>query len=1198
MLQISIRHIIERFDMLLKRLQIYGFKSFADKTELCFGEGMTAVIGPNGCGKSNVVDAIRWVFGEQKASQLRSNNMQDVIFSGTQNRHPLNMAEVVLTIKNNRGVLPVEFSEVSISRRIYRSGESEYHLNKVPCRLRDIHNLFLDTGIGSSAYTTIENTMINCILSDKAEERRILFEEASGIGKYKQRRKDSLRQLDRTRQDLLRINDKVQEADRQVRMLARHVEKAKRYKTYYDDLKSLEVGFEHKRYTALNSAVAQRKNLINEAEAKRETVRAAIATAESRIEKMQLSALEKEKDLEIASRVVSETNEKIVRIDRDISVAIERLNNTKQNIVRFDQDVASLDQQIEESGRLRQQLEKGIVERETLMQQCRERVEGAGIELERFDKRMQERRSRADQLGRDQIDLINQLGELRNRISTAKSNLSNSIERKERGAGELEQLEMRLDEYRDSVEGCQRELEIVDEEHGRLLKSREELLGRIEREEARYQQLLEREKRLEAQIDSSRSQRKFLEGLESAFEGYGAGVRELLTRKLPGTRGILADLIKVTDESALALVEKALGNTVQTVVFDTDDQLRHAVAQLKSENVGEACMVSLERLSQLAGRAASAPPQGAVNLRSIMSVAPGCDAIAENILGSICITDTAERAMELVFQSGAQGCFASRDGVLCNGNGTVVAGTARNEKAGILQRKQQIEKLCRDIKTYEQEYSAVTGEKDLCIMTRDEAKMALIGVDEKLNQGQRRQQEQQTAIKHYELEMGNIRSRISALNPEMVQLAARITALEEETALYEAEEAVLDRKRDDLETSVDGARSEVRAMEEERRALVEQLKNVELEAQGLKNRINQDRQDIQRLTRDMALFSERRQAKSEDKRKAIADIADLDTLQERLKLELQHQTSVRTEQESSRDTVREAYNGMLMEIEEVRKGMRADQTDQETLANSIHDEQLKQSRDEQEQRRIRERIWEVYETDLETPPEPLREIVDEDEEVLRTMAMLRERIKHVGQVNMAALEDYDTESARLKELTTQRDDLQTAVDDLERAVRKLDKEARTQFLATFEEVKKHFSDMFTTLFEGGEAHLVLEENVDPLEAPIHINVRPAGKKMRGVQLLSGGERALTAISLLFALYLVKPSAYCILDELDAPLDDANIGRFVKVLRKFAEKTQFIVITHNKRTMEAADLLYGVTQHEKGVSTIVSVRFDEAQSQAA
>src|SRR5690554_828438 len=299
--------------MILRKLSIYGFKSFADKTELRFGSGMTAVIGPNGCGKSNVVDAIRWVFGEQKASMLRSSSMQDVIFSGTQNRHPLNFAEVTLTIENNKGILPVEYNEVSITRRVFRNGDSEYRMNKVPCRLRDIHNLFLDTGVGSSAYTTIENTMINSILSDKAEERRILFEEASGIGKYKTRRKESLRQLEKTRQDLLRINDKVQEADRQVRMLARHVEKAKRYKSYYEDLKSLEVGFENRRYVILAEAMKKRKETLNELESKRETLRAQILTAESRIEKMQLSALEKENELKIASRNVSESNEKIGR---------------------------------------------------------------------------------------------------------------------------------------------------------------------------------------------------------------------------------------------------------------------------------------------------------------------------------------------------------------------------------------------------------------------------------------------------------------------------------------------------------------------------------------------------------------------------------------------------------------------------------------------------------------------------------------------------------------------------------------------------------------------------------------------------------------------------------------------------------------------------------------------------------------------
>ena len=394
------------------------------------------------------------------------------------------------------------------------------------------------------------------------------------------------------------------------------------------------------------------------------------------------------------------------------------------------------------------------------------------------------------------------------------------------------------------------------------------------------------------------------------------------------------------------------------------------------------------------------------------------------------------------------------------------------------------------------------------------------------------------------------------------------------------------------------SRNEVRAMEEQRRSLMEHLKNVELETHGLKNRINQDRQDIERLSRDIKTFTERKQMKIEDTRSAHSEIADLDSSMESLKQELETQRGIRTELEGVRDAKREEYSGKLLEIEDARKESKADQSEMEEISNHSHDFEIKQTRDEQEQRRIREKIWEAYEIDLESPPDDLPIIDEEDSAVVQNISMLKERIKHVGQVNMAALEDFETESQRLKDLTTQRDDLQNAVDDLERAIKKLDKEARAQFITTFEQVQKNFTEMFTTLFEGGEAHISLEENIDPLEAPIHINVRPAGKKMRGVQLLSGGERALTAISLLFALYLVKPSAYCILDELDAPLDDANIGRFVKVLGKFAEKTQFIVITHNKRTMEAADLLYGVTQQEKGVSTIVSVKFEEAALRAA
>ena len=387
-------------------------------------------------------------------------------------------------------------------------------------------------------------------------------------------------------------------------------------------------------------------------------------------------------------------------------------------------------------------------------------------------------------------------------------------------------------------------------------------------------------------------------------------------------------------------------------------------------------------------------------------------------------------------------------------------------------------------------------------------------------------------------------------------------------------------------------------MEKQPKELAEHLKNIELEVHGLKNRINQDKQDVERLSRDIKTLNERKNAKIEEKRRAISNISELENSQQSLRQELEAQQQTRLELEKIRDDFREKYNEKLFEIDEVRKEAKTAQGELQEISNKIHDLEIKQTRDEQDSRRIREKIWEAYEIDLESPPENLPVIDQEDSQIVENISMLKERIKHVGQVNMAALEDYETENKRLQELIAQRDDLQNAVEELERAIKKLDKEARAQFLSTFELVQKNFIEMFTTLFEGGEAHLSLEENVYPLEAAIHINVRPAGKKMRGVQLLSGGERALTAISLLFSLYLVKLSAYCILDELDAPLDEANIGRFVKVLKKFAEKTQFIVITHRSQTMSAADLLYGVTQQEKGVSTIVSVKIEDAALQAA
>lgn len=1178
--------------MVLRKLSIFGFKSFADKTELKFGDGMTAVIGPNGCGKSNVVDAIRWVFGEQKTTVLRSANMQDVIFSGTEKRHPLNMAEVTLTISNNKGLLPIEYSEVAITRRIYRSGDSEYLINKTQSRLKDIHSMFIDTGVGSSAYTTIENSMINKILSDKAEERRILFEEAAGIGKYKQKIKESQRKLDRTKQDLLRINDRVQEKDRYVRMLGRQVEKAKRYKRYHDDLKSLEVGYENRRFKMLDDALKSRTQEMSELTSLIETFKAKIAGAETKIEKMELQKVEKENDVQIASQHVTNSTDKINALDREISVSNQSLTYLHQNVNRFEQETGSFNDQASEKKHLLNNIEKSIISRETQLEEHTIRVSGAKNELQEFDIRVQGQREQVDELSTGQLNLVHSLGVMQKELSNSQTNLTNCLERCERDESEIRRLEEHLEEYRESLESCKRQLITANESFKNYMQTREKLWNRIEGEDRQYHVFVEKEKHLEAKIDSGKSQLRFLEGLDSSYEGYSHGVKALLEKNLPGTLGIVADLIKVNSPEMVSIVERALGSSIQTVVFKTDANMEAAISFLKTEKAGIARMVSLEGISSIRDNTSTKAIGNSYQLQIYISTKKECESIANYLLNKILVCDTSKTALSLQSQIQTDSCIISKEGTLCYANGTVVAGAKKKEQVGILQRKQEIEKLTRDIVIFQKDYNKIVHDKEICIINRDEAKRALIEVDEKLNTGRQVQQEQETNIKHYENEIENIKERIEILIPGLTENQKQIEYYEEKMKEQQKKLSQFTQERNDLDAQMDSTKSRLHEMEAERSELAEHLKNVELARQGLANRVEQDKNSIEHLKRDVNGLQASKQKKIEDKNSALSEIKELEKKIVILKEELTSQTEKREELERVFESVREEYTGILNSIEEERVEIKVLQKDLEEHSNKKHSLEVDQTRDEEHKRAIREKIFTAYEIDLQSPPEDTPLLDEEDADTIDNINMLKERLRRVGEVNMGAINEFEQENGDLQEMIKQRDDLQTAVDDLEKAIKKLDREARIQFQETFKEVQSNFREMFTTLFEGGEASITLEEDVDPLYAAIKINVRPAGKKMRGVTLLSGGERALTAISLLFALYMVKPSAYCILDELDAPLDDANVDRFIRVLRKFAEKTQFIIITHNKHTMEAADLLYGVTQQEKGISTVASVQLND------
>ncbi|MBD3345651.1 MAG: chromosome segregation protein SMC [Chitinivibrionales bacterium] len=1184
--------------MVLRGISIYGFKSFADKIEIEFGEGITAIVGPNGCGKSNVVDAIRWVFGEQKASALRSSSMQDVIFSGTQFRQPLNMAEVTLTIENTRNILPVDYKQVGITRRVFRNGESEYRINKVPCRLRDINNLFLDTGVGSNSYTTIENHMIDAILSDKADERRVLFEEAAGIGKYKKRRKESQRKLEYTRQDLLRINDKVHERSQYVNMLARQVEKAKRYRKYYDELKGLELGFGNRHYSALNELLTNKKSELAELENAYEIQKAETASMESKIEELNVAMAQKEKELQAAAQKVGEANEQIVATDKHISVTEETIKHLKDNAERFENERDSLEQQAQEKTELKVKIEKYVTEGETVIQRHEENLANIQNELAQFDASISSKKENASLLAQEQIEMVNAMAEQRNAMAEIQSKIRNCLDLQERDKKEIYILANREEEYSEHLKEFRKQLEDACEADKNLFQSRQVLVSRIEREDDRYRSLLEREKQLEAQIDSMKSQLEFLQGLDAQLEGYENGVRALLKEEMPGKLGTVADLITISDEKIAGIVERVLSSEIQTVVFKNDSDLRGAVDFLNKEPVGTARMTCLERV-QSASSFSKPENDSCTTLTGYINTDEEYRGLAEHLFGRYLVVKDLEQALHLAGQNGRNHIYISHEGIVCLGNGTVIAGSSHKEQAGILTRKKRIESLPREIEVCRKEFQRIVSEKETSIITRDEAKVALTEVNAKLSAGQRKQQEYETNIKHYENELANIKDKTRSLQEQLDQTAARITEHEQEIRGAQEKLASLETEKIDTEIRIESSKDQLAGMEEERKAIHDRLVNAQLRLQGDRHKLDQNTMDLKNLGREIENIGKKKQKLLEERQQAEHRDNELSTQVHQLKDDLENRIARRKELQENHANIREEYNAILNQIDELRKQVKTKVHENEGYYGRIADMKNDLTRAEEKMRSIREKVFESYKIDLEYLEEEIPAIDGDDHEIEENITKYKERLgRLVGQVNMSAPEEYEEKNSELQELIKQRDDLQNAVDDLERAIKKLNKEARTKFSETFQQVQENFTKMFTTLFEGGQAFLSIEENIDPLEAPIHINARPPGKKMRGVQLLSGGERALTAISLLFALYMVRPSAYCILDELDAPLDDANVERFVRALRNFTDNTQFIIVTHNKRTMESSDLLYGVTQQEKGVSTVVSVRLEEAYRHAA
>jgi len=1182
--------------MYLSKLRVFGFKSFANKIEVNFpGDGITSVVGPNGCGKSNIIDAIRWVLGEQRAKALRGHKMEDVIFAGTAERSPLNMAEVTLIVKNDKGVLPSEFSEIMITRRAFRDGASEYLINNQPCRLRDIQNLFYDTGLGAASYSVIEQGQVMTLVQEKPEERRVLFEEAAGISRYRAQRKEAIRQFEKTDADLARVAENLATVRRSVASFERQARQVEAYKATNARLKAVELAWIHLRREQLRGFVVQAESRIREWKDECDRLRSEMTVAEAGAAEQRLEAARLESELREREREYADARAEVQAMEGEALRARDGLGHLRNTAERVEDELQRLDD-----------LERQVRESLAVAKRSQEEItENGRAGMDRLERLQEERRLRQERLeslrqgaseqAQARLSILEELNQAKAELLGAENELQRAVAEEERLAAEIERHEATSGEMAGRLETLAQTRDEAKGQCEELEASKERLTEEGQQAARKVEDSVDRERQAASRRAAAKSQLEVVQRLNRALEGVGAGARALLAdgQRPTGVKGLLADHLRAAPE-VLERVEEVLGDTLSYVLSDSRSNAEAALTQLAASGKGIAVLVPVEALR--AGR--ERPSVSGAGILGWASDFVECDAslkpAVDLFLGNVCLVDDGATALSLAHEHAGKDLWFAAPGLRAHGSGLVAGGRKSGESMGLLKRHQMGEDLARELEAAEAELVKAQEERTEWTARRTELQDAWRDADRRLSEARRRFQEADSAWSRLEAQVSGTSDRLEELRQRLEQIQplseplreraekARVRAetLEEEKLVREGAVRRSEEARAEAEADLRESEDGIRQTEREIARLQGDLRRLEGEAEAAEGRLEE--------------FQDRR----ERGRRELEDLAGQSAEREEL-LARTEAESLRGREELAqvsrrRDDAREVYDAAILAVEEKLGGVRGHTKRIDELSQAIHQADLSRAENSGEDNRLRERAFETWETDLDSLEEPPPAPEDfEFETAPKLIEELRGKLRNLGPVNLQALDEYEQEKARLDEVQKQCDDLEKAKASLERAIKRLDRMARDRFTATFEQVRVNFQNVFSTLFGGGEGKLELEQGVDPLEARIDIHARPTGKKMQAISLLSGGERALTATALLFALYLIRPSPYCIMDEVDAPLDDANIGRFVDLLRKFAHQTQFIVVTHNKRTMAASDMLYGVTQEIKGISQLASVQLDEA-----
>ncbi|MCB2231406.1 chromosome segregation protein SMC [bacterium] len=1178
--------------MYLKRLDILGFKSFAQKTTIAFASGVTAIVGPNGCGKTNILDSLRWVLGEQKVSLLRGGKMEEVIFNGSRDLKPLGMSEVTLTVVNNRGVLPTEYSEVQVTRRLFRSGDSEYLLNKVPCRLKDITDLFVDTGMGAHSYSVIQQDMVEAILSNKAEERRFLFEEAAGITKYKQRKKAALRKLEATEQDFLRLKDIHAEVRTQVNSLYRQHKKAERYQRIRDEIKAWELYLGKERIGRLEQDRRERKAKLDELTTQRQQSDTGLNQFGAELEAARKEQIDIERQLSEVGESIYKVTESVHDIERQISVDRERRSNATHLIDKNRSDIRSLEERSKTLGEQSERLNADLTE-------VRGKLEGLTSQLSEAEAAQDEADRKLLSVRQVKEQENQKLIELEGKLSSGRTEVNNLQEQESDLSGQIESIVSQISSNSPQqttllgeLEKYQRQLDTLTSEKSNIVKRQAALKQEMETLGSRNDELAEDISTATASMEACEARRKLLEDMMLHYEGHGAGLVSVMEQRerWPGIVGTVADSF-VPQEGLEIALERSLGDLALCLVCADRTTAGSIIDYLRSEKKGKIGILVPD-----AGTLNAAVKRPEINhslfvgwLDSLVTTEPRLETLKGAVLSRTAVFEPGLNADEILPHLPFGFSAVTTDGVLHHGN--LITGGSE-DSFPLFRRREKIQQQQQMIDDFSARLQSAREEKNHVIARMASLRAESSELVSRLEELGDEIEETQRRIGEFDFERRSLISEFERLERERRSLMGKLEGIRNRQTSLGLDFGQLKSLKEELVSSMNEVGTRLGDFEAAASSAAERVSRLQVAVIETRSRAEQIESQMSHTGELISEITNTISIKREEVESATEEIGLCDQRVEENEAKLKGLFEQREKLAERQSSLRGVQSEVMEQVSTREKEIKRVRDAKDTLAEQVHELEIRINTINNEVKTVRDRILEEYDLDVMTVEAERPDDKISLEEAQEYLHQQKDKLRNFGAVNLLALEEYKTTAEREKFLSEQIDDLQAAKSDLQATISKINVTAKELFHKTFEIARGHFKNLFVELFSGGEADITLVDPSDPLESEIDIVARPRGKKLLSIAQMSGGERALTAISLLFSLYLVKPSPFCILDEIDAPLDDANCHRFLKMIRAFSGQTQFVTITHNKITMEAADNLYGITMELPGVSKLVAVRFNE------